>query len=247
MYVMPRPSPEELARLYSDDYQASDNEDDPTLWFRTPVFRQCLATLERLYPQRGKLLDVGCWTGDFLELAGAAGWEPVGIELSTRAAALAHAKALPVLCCTLRTASFPANHFDVVTCLDVLEHLLDPADELARAREVLKPDGILVVRLPNTNFHLPKTRVCAALKVQDSGLQMLYHLNHFTPQTLRRVLVDHGFQVLTLDVGAAETIAFAPWAAPWAKRSYVRMAQMVKAVTGIHMGNIMVAYGRKRA
>ena len=245
MYVMPRPTPEELKRMYSDEYFTGDNMEDATLQFREPVFQQCIARLQRIRPERGMLLDVGCWTGDFLTFARAAGWEAVGIELSTKAAAFASSKALPVHCSTLETAPFPLDYFDVVTFLDVLEHLPEPTRELVRARSLLKPGGIIVVRLPNTNFHLPKARLCRALKVADMGLHMHYHLNHFTPGTLAGMLTNSGFEVLRVDVGAPEHIAYAQWASPWAKRSYVRTASMVKVTTGIHIGNIMVAYARK--
>jgi SAM-dependent methyltransferase len=247
MYVLPRPTPEELKRLYSDEYFTGDNMNEATLQFREPVFQQCIATLQRLRPEQGKLLDVGCWTGEFLNFARAAGWDPVGIELSTKAAAFARSKALPVHCSTLETAPFPPDHFDVVTFLDVLEHLPEPAKELALARSLLKPGGIIVVRLPNTNFHLPKARLCRAVKVADMGLHMRYHLNHFTPRTLAGILTYSGFEVLSVDVGAPEYIAYAQWASPWAKRSYVRIAEMVKATAGLHVGNVMVAYARKLA
>jgi 2-polyprenyl-3-methyl-5-hydroxy-6-metoxy-1,4-benzoquinol methylase len=245
MYVVPRPTPEELKRMYSDEYFSGDNMDDATLQFREPVFQQCIATLQRLRPERGRLLDVGCWTGEFLNFARAVGWDPVGIELSTKAAAFARSKELPVHCTTLEAAPFPTDHFDVVTFLDVLEHLPEPAKELALARSLLKPGGIIVVRLPNTNFHLPKARLCRALKVADIGLQMRYHLNHFTPRTLAGILRSNGFEVLRVDVGAPELIAHAQWASPWAKRSYVRIAEMVKATTGFHVGNVVVMYARK--
>ncbi|MGB9105459.1 MAG: class I SAM-dependent methyltransferase, partial [Terriglobales bacterium] len=136
--------------------------------------------------------------------------------------------------------------FDAVTMLDVLEHVLDPVAELQHARALLRPAGILVVRVPNTVFHLAKTRVCRMLNVSDIGLQARYHLNHFTPRTLRFTLQNAGFEVLLLQVGAPELIAHAAWATTWAKRAYVRFATTVHRFTRTHVENITVAYARRK-
>jgi SAM-dependent methyltransferase len=218
-----------------------------TLEFRKPVFRQCLNTVQQLFPERGRLLDVGCWTGDFVQAAAAAGWSAAGIELSAKAAHFATTRNLDVRCCTLSTSAFPSASFDVVTMLDVLEHVLDPLRDLERARSLLKVNGAIVVRVPNTVFHLPKTRICRCLGIADHGLQTRYHLNHFTPRTLGLVLQRAGFDRISLQVGAPELIAHAPWARPWAKRAYVRMASRLWAWTGLHVENITVAYARKRS
>ena len=244
LYVLPRLTPEELERLYSVDYAGGDIS-ATTLEFRAPVFQQCLSTLSRLHTRKGALLDVGCWTGEFLETASKDGWAATGIEVSTQAAKFATSKGRDVQCCTLQTAPLAAGSFDAVTFLDVLEHLPEPKQELVRARELLKIGGTLVVRVPNTNFHLPKTHLLRMCGIADVGLQMKYHLNHFTPGTLDRALAEAGFRVETMQVGAPETIAHSKWASPGLKRAYVRTAQLLHAITGLHAGNIMVAYARK--
>lgn len=247
MFVLPRPTASELKTLYSDEYFTGDDMAAATLQFRAPVFQQCLATLQRTLPCRGRLLDVGCWTGDFVEAACRAGWSACGIELSARATHFAASKRhLDVRCCTLSTAPFPAASLDAITLLDVLEHVLDPIAELESARSLLKPHGVLVVRVPNTAFHLAKTRVCRWLRVPDAGLQTRYHLNHFTPRTLAFTLHMAGFKLLSFQVGAPELIAHAPWARPWAKRAYVGFATHVYRLTGVHIENITVAYARRR-
>ena len=243
LFVLPRPSREELARVYSEDYFEAGVPD--ALAYRSPVFEQCLNRLDVHRPYRGKLLDIGCGTGEFLEAATRRGWEACGVELSARAAQLAREKGLDARCCTLASAPYASGSFDAITCLDVLEHVADPVQDLQRARELLAPGGLFVIRVPNTLFHLIKTRACTALGVNDVGLQMDYHLNHFTPKTLVKTLRRCGFRTISLEVGAPETVAHAAWASPWTKRAYVQFARCVKAVTGAHLENIMVAYAEK--
>lgn len=244
-YVRPRPTAEELKALYDDEYFSHD--DLPScLLFRGPVFSQCLCKLEKLVGGTGRILDVGCGTGEFVADAISRGWCATGIESSSTAARFARVdRGLPVERAVLGTVSFAEASFDAVTLLDVLEHLLMPRDELTRAYTLLKPGGIVAVRLPNTLFHLPKARLISLLKISESNLEMRYHLNHFTPRTLSGLLRAVGFEVLSVEVGAPETKAYAPWAGLGAKRAYVKAATFVHAITGINLGNIMIAYARK--
>jgi 2-polyprenyl-3-methyl-5-hydroxy-6-metoxy-1,4-benzoquinol methylase len=245
MYVYPRPTEEELKLLYDDEYFSGEDL-SKCLDFRKPVFQQCLATLKSLSVGQGRLLDVGCATGEFVLEAISWGWQAEGIESSRTAADFARTqKELPVHNADLESAPFPKNTFDVVTLLDVLEHLLHPREEMQRVHSLLRSGGIAVVRVPNTLFHLPKSRLCSALGVNDMGLWMRYHLNHFTPKTLRAMLTEVGFKVLSVDVGAPETKVHAPWAGLGAKRMYVRTANLLQRVTRINVGNIIVAYGQR--
>lgn len=245
LYVSPRPSPEELEALYDEEY-FSQGDLASCLSFRTPVFRQCLGHLDSIVGDSRRLLDVGCGTGEFVAEALLQGWEATGIESSRMAAEFAREKnRLPVDHAVLESASFDPESLDVITLLDVLEHLLSPRQEMKRVYELLKPGGIAVVRVPNTLFHLPKAGMCSLLGVSDSSLEMRYHLNHFTPRTLSNLLRGVGFEILSVEVGAPETTAHAAWASPRAKRWYVNVAQFLRSTTGLNLGNIMVAYARK--
>lgn len=244
-YVSPRPSEEDLRTLYDDEY-FDPGELQSCLAFRAPVFAQCLARL-RAYGGRGRLLDVGCGTGEFVAAARAAGWDAEGMEASRRAAQFAREqKGLPVRHATLESAGFAPQTFGVVTLLDVLEHLLDPRAELARVHELLRPGGLAVVRVPNLAFQLARARLSEGLRLRgDAGLDMRCHLNHFTPRTLRQAMRRAGLEVLGIEVGAAESKAHAAWA-PWpAKRAYVTLAALLERCSGINLGNIMVAYARR--
>lgn len=247
LFVYPRPSAEELKALYDDQY-FSGLDLETCLSSRMPVFRQCLERLVELAPRQGHLLDVGCGTGEFVTAALAQGWDARGIESSRMAAQFAiEQKHLPVERAVLETAAFPPGSFAVVTLLDVLEHLLEPRQEMERVYRLLETGGIAVVRLPNTLFHLPKARWCSRLGISESNLEIPFHLNHFTPRTLSALLRDVGFDVLSVEVGAPETQVHAAWANLGVKRFYVKTAGVLYGFTGLNLGNIMVAYAKKPA
>lgn len=96
-------------------------------------------------PRRGRLLDIGCAAGFFLAEA-RVHYEVQGVELSAWSSAHARDRlGLPVFTGTLQQAGLPAEHFDIVTLWDVIEHVADPVALLAESARVLRPRGRLVL------------------------------------------------------------------------------------------------------
>lgn len=100
----------------------------------------------------GRILDVGCATGYFLEVAAEAGFKPYGVEYSAYAAARARHRFGPdaIFQGTLEQSSFPPASFTVIAMSDLLEHVLSPATTLTRAQALLKPEGIILIMTPDT-------------------------------------------------------------------------------------------------
>lgn len=93
--------------------------------------------------------------------------------------------------------ALPGAYFDVVTMNDVLEHIPWPEPALATARRILKPDGKLVLSLPNVQFLL---NVLDLMKhndweYQDSGILDRTHFRFYTTKSATRLLERNGFQV----------------------------------------------------
>ena len=149
-----------------------------------------LDELESICPA-GTLLDIGCATGDFLQTARERGWEARGVELSPSAAAVAERRGFDVAMGTLADARLPAGSFDVVTILDVIEHLTDPLAELREIYRVLRPGGLVVVETPNWNsiYRL-------LLRQRWAALQPRLHLLYFSRRTLSRMLERAGFDIM---------------------------------------------------
>ncbi len=132
----------------------------------------------------GLLLDVGCATGKFLEVARGAGWRPKGVEVSAYAAGVARAKGFDVFTGTLEGAAFPDDTFDAVTLFDVVEHVEEPRSLLAEVRRVLKPGGCLAIIMPDAG----SGRACAAGDGWIGYTASLEHVLYFDATSLRRVL-----------------------------------------------------------
>lgn len=100
--------------------------------------------------EKGRLLDVGCGNGIFLDQMKQLGWEVMGVEPDGGAASVAVKKfGLEVFQGSLKEAKFPNGHFHAITLNHVLEHVLDPIELLKECRRVLRPGGKLVVATPN--------------------------------------------------------------------------------------------------
>lgn len=98
----------------------------------------------------GKLLDVGCGDGAFLNKMLGKGWMVEGVDIDSEAAAYAKRKfGINVRIGELKDAGFKDAEFDAVTLRHVIEHVYDPIDLLAEIKRILKPGGALIVATPN--------------------------------------------------------------------------------------------------
>ncbi len=155
IYQNPQLSFAELAAHYPDDYLPYQQpEGERPFSIEQTSHNQALARFcDRIMarrPQPGRLLDVGCATGDFLFAMQQRGWQVQGVEPVIHAAALARQTfGLDVHTGLLEEAGYAPNQFDVVTLWDVLEHVADPLATLTETARILRPGGMLVFSLPN--------------------------------------------------------------------------------------------------
>lgn len=128
--------------LFADDYLA----EEPGLRERARII---LAQIGR-FKKRGRLLEVGCGPGFFLDEARKSGWEVQGVDLSQLSRERCAQKfQIDVKKGNLQEAGFDDRAFDVIVINDVLAQLHDPKGELQEARRVLKNDGILYLSTPD--------------------------------------------------------------------------------------------------
>ena len=188
----PFPGPDERAVLNQQTYPL--NQRVRTYQARRDYFekryRRQLSDIN-LFKQTGRLLDIGCNIGMFLNVARSAGFDVSGVELNRECAEYARTNfGINVCSEPLEQAGFPDASFDVVTMYDVLEHVPDLHGILAGIHGILKPGGLLVVQSPNLD-----SVMADMTKPNWSWLTPPDHLYHFTPDSLSSLLVQAGYKV----------------------------------------------------
>ncbi len=144
-------------------------------------------------PRQGRLLDIGCGTGNFLAAARAAGFAVTGIEPNQNAVRVAKDRydlreVFAILPADFQQAH-PREKFDTVAFFEVLEHQEDPRAFLRIAKALLKENGFVAISVPNGN----------RWQVGPDPLDRPpNHLTRWRPAALRNFLESNGFQVLTL-------------------------------------------------
>jgi 2-polyprenyl-3-methyl-5-hydroxy-6-metoxy-1,4-benzoquinol methylase len=196
MYIDPQPATEELAAYYPEDYEAHVGTRRQQLgWLHRTVYLYGIQKRHRAimrYIPPGRLLDIGCATGAFLDNMRERGWEVAGIEPSVRAATYAREElGLDVQNTALETAQLESESFDLVTMWNVLEHLSDPQRALHRIRETLRVGGLLVFAIPNVESYAVRL-----FGKYWAGYDIPRHLFVFPRATLERMVQVAGFEVL---------------------------------------------------
>ena len=157
---------------------------------RVLTFERHLRPLEKITPPPGRLLDVGAYTGVFVEIAARHGWDAWGLEPSHWAVSQARRQGLNLIEGTLDSADLAEASFDVITFWDVIEHVTHPFAEIQRARRLLKPGGLLVLHTMDIDS------LFARMMGPRWPWLMEMHIYYFTPRTLTRLLQQAGFDVL---------------------------------------------------
>lgn len=193
-----RPSDEDLAAHYAG-YGTS--------WVDSPITRQRYRELlDRLEPfrQTGRMLDMGCGAGYFLEEAVKRGWTAYGSEFGEHARELSRGRGFDVVPAPITSDAFPQGHFDVVTSFEVVEHLRDPRPEAETLAALLRPGGAFYCTTPNFNSitrHL--------LGEQWRVVEYPEHLIYFTATTLSNWLGHYGFSLASVETTGVTPSAFA--------------------------------------
>jgi methionine biosynthesis protein MetW len=151
-----------------------------------------------------RFLDIGCGEGTLATRVRKLFTEIHGIDISEEAVQLAIRNGVRALRVNLNVdpIPFPENHFDVVTALDVIEHVFDPMRLVREIHRVLTPRGYTVISTPNirkiqrvltlVRGRFPRTSYDPV--GYDGG-----HLHYFTSQDMRALLERQGFEVTLID------------------------------------------------
>ena len=161
-------------------------------------FSMLLDALRPILPA-GRLLDVGCAHGWFLELAGRR-YETLGVEPDRQVSEFAMARGLPV-----REGFFPDDlkqeeTFDVIVFNDVIEHIPAISGVLDACRDRLNSGGVLVLNLPSSRGIFYQIATTLARLGLGASFERLWqkdmpspHVHYFDPKTLKSLVERHGF------------------------------------------------------
>lgn len=166
--------------------------------------------LESLPHNLDKVLEIGCGKGRtlaWIKEQMACKWV-AGVEINQKAAADSSKCVDDLYIGDIETLELPIseNSLDAILCPDVLEHLVDPWSTLKRLKKYLKPNGILIVSIPNVRNY----RVVLPLlflgkwDYQESGILDRTHLRFFVKETALNLVKDSGFKVVSVKANGRE-------------------------------------------
>jgi len=150
---------------------------------------QDLLTSFEPYRKTGRILDIGCGDGYFLEEAKKMGWEVYGTEYTDTAIEVCSKKGIQMHQGKLNPDYYDSNYFDVITSFEVLEHINNPSEEVKNIYSVLRTGGLVYLTTPN--FNAIERFI---LKDEYSVICYPEHLSYYTPKTLNYLFQTNGFQ-----------------------------------------------------
>jgi len=197
-FLDPMYDEEELAAFYPKSYYAFADRfsvPSPTLSWKEKVWRFAgrreHPTKDPHFERPGKLLDIGCGSGWFIDQMRDQGWDVTGVEPNAAAANFGKTeRGLNIIPGSLLDANFPSNFFDYVRMNHSLEHMGNPNEVLEEAHRILSDSGKLMIGVPNRD----------SLNARVFGqywhhLALPVHTFTYSSRTLSRMLRKHAFEV----------------------------------------------------
>ncbi len=192
VFLSPMPTEAQLASFYPDDFYAYQPHPKDSAGKRAlkMLLSIEIRTLDPKFPQPGKVLDLGCGSGQFLAGYRERGWEVWGVEPSKKAAQYGREQyGLNIVGGTLLEARLPAGHFDYIRSNHSFEHVPNPNEVMRELRRLIKPDGLLHIGVPNID----------SLNGRLFGKYWWYlgapvHTFGYSVETLTRMAAKHGFE-----------------------------------------------------
>jgi 2-polyprenyl-3-methyl-5-hydroxy-6-metoxy-1,4-benzoquinol methylase len=184
-HVFCNPLPKNIYKNYEDvvdkEYLKYHNSLEISSNLVLPIIRK--------YVRSGKMLDIGCATGVFLNVARDFGYSVEGLELSRWSSEIARKKGITVYRQRIKSLAnkFPAR-YDVITLWGVIEHFEDPIDEMNGIRKLLRPSGVLVVWTGDVDSI--SSRLLSRLWWYWQG----QHIQYFTKKSLNYLANTSGFK-----------------------------------------------------
>jgi len=197
-FTNPRPKSEDLGKYYESTDYISHSDSRKGLFasvyqlVRKYTLSRKLALISK-FQQNGEILDIGCATGQFLNYMAEHGWSATGIEPDekTRAHAISEygLKVFP----EEQLNILEKSSFDVITLWHVLEHVSELNARMEQLKNLLKPQGTLIIAVPNCNAYDAKI-----YGEFWAGYDLPRHLYHFAKEDMKLLLENHEFTIVNI-------------------------------------------------
>ncbi|UQD55593.1 bifunctional 2-polyprenyl-6-hydroxyphenol methylase/3-demethylubiquinol 3-O-methyltransferase UbiG [Flavobacterium sp. K5-23] len=193
LVTFPQPDENNLARYYESADYISHTDSKRSLFEKAYHFVKNIALknkldlINSLQSNKGRILDIGAGTGEFLSVTKQNGWQTTGVEPSDKAKSIAMNKGISFV---ENTSELESNTFDVITMWHVLEHVPDLDKQLKELKRLLKVDGTLIVAVPNFKSFDAKHygKFWAAYDVP-------IHFWHFSKTSIKLLFEKEGMQL----------------------------------------------------
>lgn len=193
LITFPKPNENDLHKYYESEAYISHTDGKGSLvemlyqLVKKFALKKKVNLINEMHPKKGKLLDIGAGTGDFLAQAKAANWEVTGIEPSEKARTIAGKKGVTF---AESAAVLEKNSFDVITMWHVLEHVPNVEQQIKELKRLLKPDGTIIIAVPNfRSFDAKYYRRFWA------GFDVPRHLWHFSKKAIKQLFLKEKMKV----------------------------------------------------
>jgi 2-polyprenyl-3-methyl-5-hydroxy-6-metoxy-1,4-benzoquinol methylase len=195
----PQPSSDKLPEYYKSEDYISHTDSKRNLFekvyhlVRTISLKKKLNLINSFSSEEKNLLDVGCGTGDFLQIALDNNWNVSGIEPNDQARKIANKKTNNSVFEIEQLLKFEANSFDVITLWHVLEHLPNLEEHISVFNNLLKPNGTIIIAVPNYKSYDAKH-----YKEFWAAFDAPRHLWHFNKESISKLVSKEFMKVIKI-------------------------------------------------
>ncbi|QWR77907.1 class I SAM-dependent methyltransferase [Candidatus Magnetomonas plexicatena] len=192
--TVPEPDNAQMSKLYEvGKYREKKGRRFvPFVEYLILTFRHSRRRRIERFRKNGRILDIGCGRGLFLHIMRQCGWDVSAVEFDEITASnISETFGIHCISGHPELWSFSESSFDVITLNHVLEHVPWPLEMLNKCTALLKPDGLIVIAVPNFSS-------IQATYGKDNWfhLDIPYHLSHFTEDGLIRIIEQRGFEIV---------------------------------------------------
>lgn len=196
LFTNPRPKEENIGSYYESEEYISHSNSKEGLFnkayqiVRKITIKQKMKTLGK---PEGELLEIGCGTGELLKACQDSGWSCKGVEPNEKARAHATNKHQLKIEENINKLDLNSNSQHRIMLWHVLEHVSDPNKTLKQLSEWLRPDGKLIIAVPN-----PKSADAKHYKENWAAYDVPRHLFHFTKESMEAILKQHDLKIKSI-------------------------------------------------